>query len=52
MPEIKFKRNNETGEIEAYKDGKKVGEVKTMGDDVSRRGNTTKHKDVKGPKKL
>ena len=29
---IEFKRNKETGIVEAYKDGKKVGSVETMGD--------------------
>ena len=32
---IEFKRNKKTGIIEAWKDGKKIGEVRTMGDDVS-----------------
>ena len=32
---IKFKRNKETGVVEAFVDGKKVGEVNTMGDDVT-----------------
>ena len=31
---IEFKRNKETGILEAYKDGKKIGTVETMGDDV------------------
>lgn len=31
---IEFKRNKETGILEAYKDGKKVGDVITMGDEV------------------
>ena len=31
---IEFKRNKETGLLEAWKDGKKVDEVRTMGDDV------------------
>lgn len=29
-----FKRNKETGIVEAWRDGKKVGEVITMGDEV------------------
>lgn len=31
---IEFKRNKETGIVEAWKDGKKIGEVVTMGDEV------------------
>lgn len=31
---IEFKRNKETGIVEAWKDGKKVGEIITMGDEV------------------
>lgn len=31
---IELKRNPETGILEAYKDGKKVGEVVTMGDEI------------------
>lgn len=31
---IKFIRNKETGILETYKNGKKVGEVITMGDEV------------------
>ena len=31
---IEFKRNNDTGEVEVWKDGKKIGEIKTMGDEV------------------
>lgn len=34
---IRFERNPKTGILEAYKDGKKVGEVVTMGDLVGRR---------------
>lgn len=33
---IEFKRNKETGILEAWKDGKKIGEVRTMGDDVKK----------------
>lgn len=35
---IEFKRNKETGILETYKDGKKVGEVITMGDEVKSDG--------------
>lgn len=42
MPERKteFKRNKETGILEVWRDGKKVGEIVTMGDQVNgREGN-------------
>lgn len=32
---IEFKRNKETGIVEVWKDGKKIGEIRTMGDDVN-----------------
>lgn len=44
MSGIKFKRNKETGELEAYKGGEKIGEVKTMGDEVT---NTVRSQDDK-----
>lgn len=31
---IEFKRNDDTGKVEVWKDGKKVGEIETMGDEV------------------
>ena len=31
---IEFKRNPETGIVEVWKDGKNIGEIITMGDDV------------------
>ena len=31
---IAFKRNKETGIVEVWKDGKKVGEIVNMGDEV------------------
>lgn len=31
---IEFKHNKETGILEAWKDGKKIGEMETMGDEV------------------
>ena len=34
---IEFKRNKETGILEAWKDGKKIGEILTMGDEVDGR---------------
>lgn len=40
---IVFKRNKKTGVLEVWKNGKKTGEIKTMGDGVngnSKRGKT------------
>lgn len=34
---IEFVRNKETGILEVWKDGKKIGEVITMGDQVINR---------------
>lgn len=31
---IEFKRNKETGIVEVWKNGKKVGEIITMGDEI------------------
>lgn len=31
---IEFKRNKDTGEVEAYKNGKFIGKVESMGDDL------------------
>jgi hypothetical protein len=33
---IEFKRNKETGILEVWKDGIKIGEIITMGDDVKK----------------
>lgn len=33
---IELKRNDKTGIVEAFKDGKKVGEVITMGDRIKK----------------
>jgi hypothetical protein len=30
-----FKRNKETGILEVWRDGKKVGEIVTMGDEIN-----------------
>lgn len=38
-----FKRNKETGILEVWKDGKKVGEVITMGDKVNGTNKHEKH---------
>lgn len=32
---IEFRRNKETGILEVWKDGKKIGEIRTMGDDIN-----------------
>ena len=34
---IEFKRNKKTGILETWKDGKKVGSVITMGDEVKKK---------------
>ena len=31
---IEFRRNKGTGKVEVWKDGKKIGEMETMGDDI------------------
>lgn len=31
---IEFKRNEETGILEVWKNGKKIGEIITMGDEI------------------
>lgn len=41
---IEFKRNKQTGELEAWKNGKKVGDIITMGDDIDKE---EKNKDEK-----
>lgn len=33
---IEFIRNKETGILEVWKDGKKIGEIITMGDEISK----------------
>ena len=33
---VKFKRNEKTGILEVWKDGKKTGEICTMGDEIIR----------------
>lgn len=35
---IEFRRNKETGILEAWKDGKYIGEIVTMGDEVKNNG--------------
>lgn len=34
---VEFKRNPKTGELEAFKEGKKVGQIFTMGDGVRKK---------------
>lgn len=36
---MEFKRNKETGILEVWKDGRKVGEIRTMGDEVKKDNN-------------
>ena len=33
---VEFIRNKETGILEVWKDGKKIGEIITMGDEISK----------------
>lgn len=35
---IEFKRNEQTEIVEVWKDGKKIGEMQTMGDEVINNG--------------
>lgn len=42
---IEFKRNKETGILEVWKNGKKIGEVITMGDQVD--GNSRRDDKIK-----
>lgn len=35
---IKFKRNKETGKLEVWENGRKIGEIDTMGDEVINNG--------------
>ena len=35
---MEFKRNKKTGIVEVWKNGKKVGEIATMGDEVKKKG--------------
>ena len=37
---MEFKRNKDTGILEVWKDGKKIGEIITMGDEIMGRGET------------
>lgn len=39
---IEFRRNKETGVLEIWENGEKVGEIATMGDEIS--NNTYKEK--------
>lgn len=31
---IEFKRNKDTGKVEIWENGRKIGEIETMGDDI------------------
>ena len=33
---IEFKRNKYTGEVEVWRDGKKIGEIKTIADEIDK----------------
>jgi len=33
---IEFKRNKKTGILEVWKNGKKIGEIRSMGDEVKK----------------
>ena len=45
---IEFKRNKETGILEVWKNGKKVGEITTMGDEIDgRHGNSGRDDKIK-----
>lgn len=44
---IEFKRDKETGIVYAYRDGKKVGAVDTMGDNVKDEKKSKGQKEVK-----
>lgn len=44
---IEFRRDKETGILYAYKDGKKVGSVTTMGDNVKKDNSKAGDKDGK-----
>lgn len=39
MYRFQFKRNKETGILEVWKDGKKIGEIITMGDQITEEDN-------------
>lgn len=41
---MEFKRNKKTGILEVWKDGKKVGEIITMGDNVNGKQRTSDRK--------
>lgn len=41
---MEFKRNKKTGILEVWKDGKKVGEIITMGDNVNGKRRNADHK--------
>lgn len=34
---IEFRRNKKTGILEVWKNGKKIGEIRTMGDEVKKK---------------
>lgn len=40
MAMIEFRRNKETGILEVWKNGKKIGEMITMGDEINEKDDT------------
>ena len=44
---MEFKRSKETGVLEAWKDGKKIGDVSTMGDNTANEKNDKKPSNTK-----
>lgn len=49
MAKIKFERDKETGKVLVYKDGKLVGEIDSMGDEIT--GTASKKPEEKKPNK-
>lgn len=49
---IEFKRNPKTGIVEVWKDGKKTGEVSTMGDEIMDTDPEARKKDRHGTSNL
>lgn len=48
---MKFVRNKETGILEVWKDGKKVGEIITMGDELDGRSENRKRQQKRNRKR-
>lgn len=41
---VKFIRNKKTGLLEVWKNGKKIGEIRTMGDEVKKRNERSENR--------